>query len=213
MLKYLSFNAHLITRRCIPLPTFTKDVDSPPIFAILKTVVAQKDPKVDWLSIGEAAKYLGVSRDTLRRWEKRGKIKSYRTPGGRRRYTIYDLELAIKAPEPTPPPYQPAIPPTPQPTPQAVLPKVAPKKVESEPTIKEPVKMEPSLPVPPPAPMQPKAARFTLPTWLNPRFFAISFILTVTLIAVLSLTINTLFTLIKGPGEPLNPIPESTQTL
>lgn len=61
--------------------------------------MAQKTTTLDWLSIGEAAKYLGVSRDTLRRWGKRGKIKSYRTPGGRRRYTIYDLELAMKPPK------------------------------------------------------------------------------------------------------------------
>ncbi len=159
----------------------------------------QKTSKVDWLSIGEAAEYLGVSRDTLRRWEKRGKIKSYRTPGGRRRYTIYDLELAIKAPKPTPPPTiaQPATPPTPQPT--------IPKKVESEPT-KEPVKAKPIPQEPPPTPKQPRAARFTLPAWLNLRILAVSFTLTVTLIVALSLTINVLFTLIKGPGEPLNPI-------
>lgn len=40
----------------------------------------------DWLSIGEAADLLQVSRDTLRRWEKRGKIKSYRSPTNRRMY-------------------------------------------------------------------------------------------------------------------------------
>lgn len=62
----------------------------------------EKKLKLDWLSIGEAAEYLGVSRDTLRRWEKRGKMKSYRTPGGRRRYTVYDLELALKPPKTVP---------------------------------------------------------------------------------------------------------------
>jgi excisionase family DNA binding protein len=64
--------------------------------------MAEKRLKLDWLSIGEAAEYLGVSRDTLRRWEKRGKLKSYRTPGGRRRYTAYDLELALKPPKTVP---------------------------------------------------------------------------------------------------------------
>ena len=39
------------------------------------------------MSIGQAAKYLGVSRDTLRRWEKRGKIKTVRSPSNRRYYT------------------------------------------------------------------------------------------------------------------------------
>jgi excisionase family DNA binding protein len=38
------------------------------------------------LNIEEASKLLGVSKRTLRNWEKIGKIKSYRTPGGHRRY-------------------------------------------------------------------------------------------------------------------------------
>ncbi|MFP4119917.1 IS607 family transposase [Coleofasciculus sp.] len=43
------------------------------------------------LSIGEAAAVKGVSIDTLRRWEKEGKIQSIRTQGGHRRYDIDDL--------------------------------------------------------------------------------------------------------------------------
>ncbi len=43
--------------------------------------------KSQWLSIGEAAKYLGISRDTLRRWEKAGRIKPVRSPTNRRYYT------------------------------------------------------------------------------------------------------------------------------
>ena len=43
------------------------------------------------VSIGKAAKILGVSRDTLRRWEKAGKITSNRTPRGHRRYEINSL--------------------------------------------------------------------------------------------------------------------------
>lgn len=42
-------------------------------------------------SIGTAAKELGVSRDTLRRWERDGKIKSERTPKGHRRYNLSTL--------------------------------------------------------------------------------------------------------------------------
>jgi len=45
----------------------------------------EKD-KTQWWSIGKAAKYLGVSRDTLRRWEKKGKIKPPRSPSGHRYY-------------------------------------------------------------------------------------------------------------------------------
>jgi DNA-binding transcriptional MerR regulator len=42
-------------------------------------------------SIGKAAKELGVSRDTLRRWEKAGKIIVERTPKGHRRYQLARL--------------------------------------------------------------------------------------------------------------------------
>ena len=72
------------------------------VFSDIMVSMEGKKIKLDWLSIGEAAEYLGVSRDTLRRWEKRGKLKSYRTPGGRRRYTAYDLELALKPPKTVP---------------------------------------------------------------------------------------------------------------
>jgi len=44
------------------------------------------------LSIGEASEYLGVSIDTLRRWEKKGRINPLRSPGGHRYYTQTDLD-------------------------------------------------------------------------------------------------------------------------
>jgi excisionase family DNA binding protein len=40
------------------------------------------------ISIGKAAEELGVSRETLRRWEKSGKIIAERTPKGHRRYDL-----------------------------------------------------------------------------------------------------------------------------
>ncbi|HCF29419.1 MAG TPA: IS607 family transposase, partial [Cyanobacteria bacterium UBA11049] len=45
----------------------------------------------DSIQIGEAAKLRGVSIDTLRRWEKSGKIQALRTEGGHRRYRVADL--------------------------------------------------------------------------------------------------------------------------
>lgn len=44
------------------------------------------------MSIAEAANYLGVSIDSIRRWEKKGYIKSFRTPGNHRRYNKEDLD-------------------------------------------------------------------------------------------------------------------------
>jgi len=43
------------------------------------------------LKISDAAKVLGVSSSTLRRWEKQGFIQSIRTKGGHRRYIASDL--------------------------------------------------------------------------------------------------------------------------
>ena len=43
------------------------------------------------VSIGAAAKEMGVSRDTLRRWEAAGKIEVERTPNGHRRYDLAKL--------------------------------------------------------------------------------------------------------------------------
>lgn len=91
-----------------------------------------KHPSLEWLTIGQAAKYLGVSRDTLRRWEGRGKLKSYRTPGGRRRYTMYDLELAIK-------PRQKPIPSTPKPLKKVtIIP--PPPQIEAKEPVQKPSK-------------------------------------------------------------------------
>lgn len=52
----------------------------------------------NWYTISEAAKYLGVSPDTLRRWEKAGKISApKRTAGGARRYSKELLDQILGA--------------------------------------------------------------------------------------------------------------------
>jgi predicted site-specific integrase-resolvase len=43
------------------------------------------------VGIGEAAKELGVSIETIRRWDRAGKINSERTPNGHRRYDLSKL--------------------------------------------------------------------------------------------------------------------------
>ena len=45
------------------------------------------------LSIGSAASYLGVSIDTLRRWDKNGKLRAEKSSGGHRYYSKLDLNL------------------------------------------------------------------------------------------------------------------------
>lgn len=44
------------------------------------------------MTITEAATYLGVSCDTIRRWGKKGLLKPFRTPGNHRRYNKEDLD-------------------------------------------------------------------------------------------------------------------------
>lgn len=40
-----------------------------------------------YMTIGEAARFLGVTEMTLRRWDKAGKLKAYRHPGNK--YRLY----------------------------------------------------------------------------------------------------------------------------
>jgi excisionase family DNA binding protein len=51
-----------------------------------------------WFNISEAAEYIGVSHDTLRRWEKKGKLIPRRTVGKHRRYSKKQLENILKKP-------------------------------------------------------------------------------------------------------------------
>lgn len=51
-----------------------------------------------WVTIADASRFLGVSRDTLRRWEKKGTLISRRTVGGHRRYSRKQLERALRQP-------------------------------------------------------------------------------------------------------------------
>ena len=45
----------------------------------------------DHLPVGAAAALIGISADTLRRWEKSGRISSFRTPTGHRRFRRGDV--------------------------------------------------------------------------------------------------------------------------
>ncbi len=53
------------------------------------------------LSTSEAARHLGVSLSTVRRWSDAGHLTGYRTPGGQRRFTIDQLEDFLSSLGPT----------------------------------------------------------------------------------------------------------------
>jgi excisionase family DNA binding protein len=40
-----------------------------------------------WITLGQACKLLGVNESTLRRWADAGHVRSFRTPGGHRRFS------------------------------------------------------------------------------------------------------------------------------
>lgn len=49
----------------------------------------------DLLSVGESAVIIGISRDTLKRWEAAGRVTSLRTPTGHRRFRRADIEALL----------------------------------------------------------------------------------------------------------------------
>lgn len=56
-----------------------------------------KDKLDDYLTVGEAARFLGVSSATLRNWDKAGKLIPYRHPlNGYRLYLKADLEKLLQ---------------------------------------------------------------------------------------------------------------------
>jgi excisionase family DNA binding protein len=57
--------------------------------------VSGEDP---WLALGAASRLVGVAPDTLRRWADSGRVESYTTPGGHRRFLRSSLEAMINAP-------------------------------------------------------------------------------------------------------------------
>ena len=59
---------------------------------------------VEGYPIGQAARILGVRAETLRRWERAGRLRSDRTPGGQRRIPAEEVSrLLAERREPQPP--------------------------------------------------------------------------------------------------------------
>lgn len=53
----------------------------------------------DWLPLGAASRLLSVDPDTLRRWADAGRVDSWTTPGGHRRFARRSLERLVAARE------------------------------------------------------------------------------------------------------------------
>jgi excisionase family DNA binding protein len=49
----------------------------------------------DWLTLGQAARFLGVAQSTIRKWSDQGRVPAFYTPGGHRRYRRRDLETFL----------------------------------------------------------------------------------------------------------------------
>jgi excisionase family DNA binding protein len=50
----------------------------------------------DWLTLGQAAKYLGVAQSTIRKWSDQRRLPAFYTPGGHRRYRRGDLDAFLE---------------------------------------------------------------------------------------------------------------------
>ena len=63
----------------------------------MNTKIRETKKLSDYLTIKQASELLGVHKDTLRRWEAKGKLKSIRNPINRYRlYSREDLEKLLE---------------------------------------------------------------------------------------------------------------------
>jgi excisionase family DNA binding protein len=56
----------------------------------------------EWLTLGQAAKYLGVAQSTIRKWSDLGRVPAFYTPGGHRRFRRRDLDMFLEHSGPAP---------------------------------------------------------------------------------------------------------------
>src|ERR1700688_3388075 len=50
----------------------------------------------EWLTLGQAARFLGVAQSTIRKWSDQGRVPAFYTPGGHRRYRRTDLDAFLE---------------------------------------------------------------------------------------------------------------------
>ena len=69
-----------------------------------RSPAAPRPSRPSWLSLGPASRLLGVDPDTLRRWADEGRVETYLTPGGHRRFDRRTVErIAANRPVPARP--------------------------------------------------------------------------------------------------------------
>jgi len=56
------------------------------------------DQGTEWLTLGQAAAFLGAAQSTVRKWADGGRVPAFYTPGGHRRFRRDDLEAFLAAP-------------------------------------------------------------------------------------------------------------------
>jgi excisionase family DNA binding protein len=49
----------------------------------------------EWLTLGQAARFLGVAQSTIRKWSDQNRVPAFYTPGGHRRFRRADLEVFL----------------------------------------------------------------------------------------------------------------------
>jgi len=52
----------------------------------------------EWLTLGQAAAFLGAAQSTVRKWADGGRLPAFYTPGGHRRFRRSDLEAFLAGP-------------------------------------------------------------------------------------------------------------------
>jgi excisionase family DNA binding protein len=56
----------------------------------------------EWLTLGQAATYLGVAQSTVRKWSDSGRLPAFYTPGHHRRFRRGDLDDFLSGSRSTP---------------------------------------------------------------------------------------------------------------
>ena len=75
-----------------------------------RRIDAERTPSgSEWLTLGQAARYLGVAQSTIRKWTDVRRLPAFKTPGGHRRYRRRDLDAFLERSQPGEPTREPLI--------------------------------------------------------------------------------------------------------